>query len=74
MNAQLQFQLPEEEREFLLASRAQLMSSVLHDIDQELRNYLKYENKEYFKTAEELAQYIRQQYTIPALNQINPDV
>ena len=50
------------------------MSSVLHDIDQELRNYLKYENKEYFKTAEELAQYIRQQYTIPALNQINPDV
>lgn len=74
MNAQLQFQLPDEEREFLLASRAQLMSSVLHDIDQELRNYLKYENKEYFKTAEELAQYIRQQYTIPALNQINPDV
>ena len=74
MNAQLEFQLPEEEREFLLASRAQLMSSVLHDIDQELRNYLKYENKEYFKTAEELAQYIRQQYTIPALNQINPDV
>jgi hypothetical protein len=74
VNAQLQFQLPEEEREFLLASRAQLMSSVLHDIDQELRNYLKYENKEYFKTAEELAQYIRQQYTIPALNQINPDV
>lgn len=74
MNAQLQFQLPEEEREFLLASRAQLMSSVLHDIDQELRNYLKYENPEYFKTAEELAQYIRQQYTIPALNQINPDV
>lgn len=74
MNAQLEFQLPEEEREFLLASRAQLMSSVLHDIDQELRNYLKYENPEYFKTAEELAQYIRQQYTIPALNQINPDV
>ena len=74
MNAQLQFQLPEEEREFLLASRAQLMSSVLHDIDQELRNYLKYENPEYFKTAEDLAQYIRQQYTIPALNQINPDV
>jgi len=74
VNAQLQFQLPEEEREFLLASRAQLMSSVLHDIDQELRNYLKYENPEYFKTAEELAQYIRQQYTIPALNQINPDV
>ncbi len=74
MNAQLQFQLPDEEREFLLASRAQLMSSVLHDIDQELRNYLKYENPEYFKTAEELAQYIRQQYTIPALNQINPDV
>lgn len=74
MNAQLQFQLPEEEREFLLASRAQLMSSVLHDIDQDLRNYLKYENPEYFKTAEELAQYIRQQYTIPALNQINPDV
>ena len=74
MNAQLQFQLPDEEREFLLASRAQLMSSVLHDIDQELRNYLKYENPEYFKTAEDLAQYIRQQYTIPALNQINPDV
>jgi len=74
VNAQLQFQLPEEEREFLLASRAQLMSSVLHDIDQELRNYLKYENSEYFKTAEELAQHIRQQYTIPALNQINPDV
>jgi hypothetical protein len=74
VNAQLQFQLPEEEREFLLASRAQLMSSVLHDIDQDLRNYLKYENPEYFKTAEELAQYIRQQYTIPALNQINPDV
>ena len=74
MNAQLEFQLPEEEREFLLASRAQLMSSVLHDIDQELRNYLKYENPEYFKTAEDLAQYIRQQYTIPALNQINPDV
>jgi hypothetical protein len=74
VNAQLEFQLPEEEREFLLASRAQLMSSVLHDIDQELRNYLKYENPEYFKTAEELAQYIRQQYTIPALNQINPDV
>jgi hypothetical protein len=74
VNAQLQFQLPDEEREFLLASRAQLMSSVLHDIDQELRNYLKYENPEYFKTAEELAQYIRQQYTIPALNQINPDV
>jgi hypothetical protein len=70
----LEFNLPEEEREFLLASRAQLMSSVLHDIDQDLRNYLKYENPEYFKTAEELAQYIRQQYTIPALNQINPDV
>ncbi len=74
MKSTLEFNLPEEEREFLLASRAQLMSSVLHDIDQDLRNYLKYENPEYFKTAEELAQYIRQQYTIPALNQINPDV
>lgn len=74
MKSILEFNLPEEEREFLLASRAQLMSSVLHDIDQDLRNYLKYENPEYFKTAEELAQYIRQQYTIPALNQINPDV
>jgi hypothetical protein len=74
LKSTLEFNLPEEEREFLLASRAQLMSSVLHDIDQDLRNYLKYENPEYFKTAEELAQYIRQQYTIPALNQINPDV
>jgi len=42
MRATLEYNLPEETNEFILASRAQDMALVLSDIDQQLRSWLKY--------------------------------
>lgn len=53
----IQFDLPEEEREFRLASQAQNYHSALWDINEQLRSYEKYGHN--FKTTEELLQAIR---------------
>jgi hypothetical protein len=74
LKSTLEFKLPDEEKEFLIASRAGLMSYALHCIDSDLRNFLKYQESHNFKTAEELAKYLREEYTIPTLNQLSPDV
>ncbi len=73
MKATLEFQLPEEERDFHIASRAQMLERVIGDIDASLRSHLKYGPCPQITTADELAQWLRNEYTIPALNQINPD-
>lgn len=73
MKATLEFQLPEEERDFHIASRAQMLERVIGDIDACLRSHLKYGPANDIKTSDDLANWLRQEYTIPALNQINPD-
>ena len=40
--AHLIFKLPEEGREFELASKAELLLGLIDDLDQELRSFLKY--------------------------------
>jgi len=57
MNATLQFILPEEQHEFQLAIRAADWHSVVWEIDQKLRGYLKYGHT--FKSADEALEEIR---------------
>jgi len=71
MKATLEFNLPEEERDFHLATRAQMMERVISDIDAHLRSHLKYGPSPDIKTADDLARWVRTEYTIPALNQTN---
>ena len=73
MKAILEFSLPDEEREYRLAARAQMMERVIGDIDASLRSHLKYGPANDIKTSDDLANWLRQEYTIPALNQINTD-
>jgi hypothetical protein len=44
MNATLSFNLPEEQVEFDMASRAVDMNSLIFELDQELRNCLRYDS------------------------------
>ena len=57
MNAILQFILPEEQQEFQLAIRAAEWHSVVWEIDQKLRSYLKYGHT--FKSANEVLEEVR---------------
>jgi hypothetical protein len=58
MKATLEFSLPEDKNEYLRAVYAAEAWSTLYDIDNMLRNMLKYGNDEY-KTVEELANAVR---------------
>ena len=60
MRATLEFNLPEEQNEHLRAVRAGDAWSALYDIDNMLRNLLKYGDDRY-KTVDELATAIRQE-------------
>jgi hypothetical protein len=60
MKATLEFNLPEEQTEFIRASRADIAWAKLHDIDMQLRNWMKYGGHE-FKSVEELSSYIRKE-------------
>ena len=60
MKATLQFNLPEEQTEFIRASRADIAWGKLHDIDMQLSNWMKYGGHE-FKSVEELSDYIRKE-------------
>lgn len=57
--ATLEFTLPEEQYEFRQATHAGEAWSVIHDLDAELRNLIKYGDTR-FKTPEELAHHIRE--------------
>ncbi len=57
MQAILKFNLPEEENEFKVATRASDYFCILFDLDQEMRKFLKYGHK--FKTVEEVMEYVR---------------
>ena len=58
MQAILKFNLPEEENEFKVATRALDYFGILFDLDQEMRKFLKYGHK--FKTVEEVIEYVRE--------------
>ena len=58
MKATLEFSLPEDKNEHIRAVYASETWSTLYDIDNMLRNMLKYGNTEY-KTVEELANAVR---------------
>ena len=58
MKATLEFNLPEDNNEHLRAVHSGEAWSTLYDIDNMLRNMLKYGNTEY-KTVEELATAVR---------------
>jgi hypothetical protein len=61
MEAILKFQLPEEQEEYEITCRARDYHGVLWDVDNILRNYLKYGHK--FKDADEALEDIRSQIT-----------
>ena len=73
MKGVLEFNLPEEERDFHQASRAAMMAQVIGEIDSYLRNHLKYGPAQNITSADDLAQWLRSEYTVPALNQIDPN-
>ena len=54
----LEFPLPEETEALMIAIRAPVFHSLLHEIDRELRNIIKHDNPS-GKTAEELAGWLR---------------
>ena len=58
MKAQLEFNLPEDEEQFNAASKAMDWALLAWDIDQQCRDWIKYENHE-FKTIEEALQGVR---------------
>jgi hypothetical protein len=58
MKGKLEFNLPEEQDEFIRASRANIAWGKLYDIDTQLRNWMKYGGHD-FKSIEELSNYIR---------------
>ena len=57
MKAILEFNLPEEEREYQMANQARDMLCVIGNLEDTLRSYLKYGHT--FKTPEEALQSIR---------------
>lgn len=57
MKAILEFNLPEEEREYQIANQAKDMLCVIGNLEDALRSYLKYGHT--FKTPEEALQAIR---------------
>lgn len=57
MKAILEFNLPEEEREYQIANQARDMLCVIGNLEDALRSYLKYGHT--FKTPEEALQSIR---------------
>jgi hypothetical protein len=58
--ATLEFTLPEEQYEFKQAAHAGEAWAVIHDLDCEMRNFLKHGDGR-FSSPEELARYIREQ-------------
>jgi len=58
MKGMLAFKLPEEADEFKLACRGQEYYSFIFELDNEMRNCLKYGHK--FKSAEEVMEHIRE--------------
>ena len=54
----LEYNLPEEKSDFILASKAQGWYSALFDLDQYLRNKLKYGND--FKSTDETLETVRE--------------
>lgn len=68
MKATLEFQLPNERNEHRLALAGQDLYGALSQLDQRLRSLIKYgASPDDPKTVEELAQEIRREHTIPAL-------
>lgn len=59
MKARLEFDLPEEEIQFMRASRADIAWDKLYNIDVALRSWIKHGHD--FKSVEDLAQHIRTQ-------------
>jgi|APGre2960657404_1045060.scaffolds.fasta_scaffold11703_8 hypothetical protein len=57
MKGKLEFNLPEEQTEFIRASRADIAWNKLYDIDMQLRNWIKHGHD--FKSIDDLAQHIR---------------
>tara|TARA_B100000029_G_scaffold443096_1_gene461927 strand:+ start:195 stop:419 length:225 start_codon:yes stop_codon:yes gene_type:complete len=58
MKAKLEFNLPEDEEQFNVASKAMDWALLTWDIDQQCRDWVKYDNHE-FKTVEEALQGVR---------------
>ena len=58
MKAKLEFNLPEDKDEFNVASKAMDWALIAWDIEQQCRDWIKYENHE-FKTIEEALQGVR---------------
>ena len=58
MKAKLEFNLPEDKDEFNVASKAMDWALIVWDIEQQCRDWIKYENHE-FKTIEEALQGVR---------------
>ena len=58
MKARLEFNLPEDKDEFNVASKAMDWALIVWDIEQQCRDWIKYENHE-FKTIEEALQGVR---------------
>jgi hypothetical protein len=65
----LEFTLPDESAEHRQAMYASVLASTIWDIDAMLRNIIKYGDNR-FKTAESLAEYIRREHLVEALNKI----
>lgn len=57
MKGKLEFDLPEEQTEFIRASRADIAWGKLYYIDSQLRTYIKHGHD--FKSVEDLAEYVR---------------
>ena len=58
MKAVLEYDLPEERHEFLIASRASGWAYTLLSVDDQLRRWLKYGNE--FKSADEALEAVRE--------------
>ena len=58
MEAILKYELPEEQSEFVLASRGQDYFNTLWDLDIDARNFLKHGHN--FKSADEVLEWLRQ--------------
>jgi len=71
MKATLEFDLPTERADYRNATYAGEMAQVISDLDQYLRNGLKYGgNTEEWRKPEELAGYIRREYLLEILNKL----
>ena len=58
MKAKLEFNLPEDEEQFNIATKAMDWALIVWDMDQQCRDWIKYDNHE-FKTVEEALQGVR---------------